>query len=242
MKPRFIAAAIASLAILVSCEGFFDFDEPSMEDDTTVPILDGNTLTYGDHHYTLDETATSAEVTFTHFPATVREFQTLQNQLLGKSQPGTLALDLMAFEMFRRDRTKGKKCIEMCNLSVNTKQILERLGERFPEKRTDPVSNSYQQPYLVASFLKGATQENKYQPEYPYRLAFSVSTNSNKQQGEHSLTFFGHIYYWNTTRAGLKDYDASVIVLDEDDTILVHGCSNYYLGAPDISSWEDTLL
>ena len=241
MKPRFIAAAaVASLALLVSCEGFFDIDDNFFdEDDNTVAILDGNTLTYGDHHYTLDEDATTCTVTFTHFPATIREFQSLHSQLLGKSQPGMLALDLMSFEMFRRDRSKGKKCIEMCNLSVNTKQIIERLGERFPEKRSDPPSDSYHQPYLVASFLKGATQENKYQPEYPYKLSFSLSTN--KSQGEYSMTFFGHIYHWTTTRAGFRDYDASVIVFDDDNSILVHGCSNYYVGAPDISSWEDTL-
>lgn len=242
MKPRLIAAAVASLAIFVSCGDFINFDDPVTEDDNTVPILDGNTLTYGDHHYTLDETAFAGTVTFTHFPATVREFQILQKQLLGSSQPGTLALDLMAFEMFRRDRAKGKKCIEMCNLSVNTKQILDRLGERFPERRSDQPYTSYHQPYLVASFLKGATQDNKYQPEYPYQLSFSLGTNSNKKQGEYSMTFFGHIYYWTTTRGGLKDYDASVIVLDDDGSILVHGCSNYYLGAPEISSWEDNLL
>ena len=243
MKTRFFAALFASLAIFASCD-LIGFDEPILEDDDTVPILDGNTLTYGTHQYTLSEKndgdVPTGTVTFTHFPATLREFKTLQSQLLGTSQPGTLALNLMAFEMYRRDRSIGQKCIEACNLSANAKSVINNLKEKFPQQRGEQT-DSYQQPYLVASFLVGATQENKYQPEYPYKVSFTYSTSSYAKQGEYSYTFFGKIYHWLTTRGGNKDYDATVIVPDDDDIILVHGCSNYYLAAPTISSWDDTL-
>ncbi|MBO4565939.1 MAG: hypothetical protein J5695_01790 [Bacteroidales bacterium] len=248
MKTRLLAAACAALAIFTACEGLFDFDDTFFEDDTTVPILDGNTLTYGEHQYTLEEKfvgdVPTGTITFTHFPATLREFKTLQTQLLGSSQPGTLALNLMAFEMFRRDRTVGQKCIEACNLSVNAKSVINNLKEKFPLQR-GPETDSYQQSYLVATFLAGATQENKYQPEYPYKFEFTYNTSNYKQQGEYSYSFFGKIYHWVTTRGGNKDYDATVIVLDEDldddGGIRVHGCSNYYLAAPTISGWNDTL-
>ncbi|MBO4476364.1 MAG: hypothetical protein J5737_06560 [Bacteroidales bacterium] len=235
---RRIATALAAMAVLASCE-YFRIDEPELENDTTVPILDGNTLTYGDHQYTLDETATEGTVTFTHFPATKREFQFLQSELLGQSQPGTLALELMAFEVFRRDRAKGKKCVEMCTVSAYAKQVISNLEQKFPERRGD-TGDSYWQPYLVASFLAGATQENKYQPEYPYKLSFTYSTNT-PNQGEESYTFGGHVYHWVTTRGGNKDYKASVIRLYDGD-VLVHGCANFYLAAPPITgNWEDTL-
>lgn len=245
MKTKLFAAACAALAIFTSCAGLFDFDEPIIEDDNTVPIKDGNTLTYGNHQYTLNETLSldggSATITFTHFPATIREFTFLQSQLLGTSQPGTLALNLMAFEMFRRDRTKGQKCIEKCNLSVNAKSVISNLRQKFPEERGAEITDSYMQPYLVATFLAGATEANKYQPEYPYKFTFTYNTSAYKQQGEYSTSFFGHIYHWLTTRGGNKDYDATVIDPDDDDIILVHGCSNYYLAAPPVTGWEDTL-
>lgn len=226
--------------MLASCD-ILGLDDPILEDDDTVPILDGNTFTYGDHQYVFDETATSGTVTFTHFPATVREFKFLQSQLLGTSQPGTLALNLMAFEMFRRDRVKGQKCIELCNLSVNAKSVISQLKEKFPEQRDAVGGDSYWQPYLVASFLKGATQENKYQPEYPYKLSFTLSTSTYDKQGEYSYSFFGKVYYWMTERAGNKDVKASVLVPDDDEIVLVHGCSNYTMAAPTIQKWEDTL-
>ena len=244
MKTGLFAALFAALAIFTSCEEFFDFDEPVFGEDDTVPILDGNTLTYGTHQYVLEENyvgaVPSATITFTHFPATMREFMTVQSQLLGVSQPGTLALNLMAFEMFRRDRTVGQKCIEACNLSVNAKSVINNLKEKFPMQRGQET-DSYQQSYLVASFLVGATQENKYQPEYPYKFAFTYNTSPYANQGEYSYSFFGHVYHWVTTRAGNKDYDASVIVPEDEDVIRVHSCSNYYLAAPTISGWEDTL-
>ncbi|MBR4809563.1 MAG: hypothetical protein IK031_04715 [Bacteroidales bacterium] len=241
MKTRILAAACAALAIFTACEGLFDIDD-FIEDDTTVPFKDGNTLTYGEHQYTLEEVQTESgltgTVTFTHFPATVREFTFLQSQLLGTSQPGTLALNLMAFEMYRRDRTKGQKCVEMCNLSANAKQVLNNLKEKFPEDRSVGVSDTYQQPYLVASFLVGATQMNNYQPEYPYKLVF---TYNESRPSEHSSTFFGTVHHWLTARGGLKDYDATVLVPDDDDIVLVHGCANYYLAAPPVSDWKDNL-
>ena len=231
---RLIATAFATLAVFASC-GIVDIDFPDIEDDDTIPILDGNTLTYGEHEYILDESPTEGTVTFTHFPAPRREFEVLQNQLLGKSQPGTLALCLMSFEMYRRDRSVGQKCIEMCNLSVNAKQVLNNLKVTLPEQRSNTG-----QSYLVASYLAGANMTNKYQPDYPYKFKFTYSTSAYDKQGEESLSFGGYVYYWMTTRGGDKDYKASVIKLYDGD-VLVHGCANYYLSAPTISSWEDTL-
>jgi len=235
---RYIATAFAVLAAFSSCD-LLDMEETDVEVDDTIPILDGNTLTYGDHEYILDESATEGTITFTHFPATKREFEVLRNQLLGFSQPGALALGLMSFEMFRRDRSKGEKCIELCTVSACAKQVINNLKQKFPEHRGD-TGDSYCQPYLVASFLVGATTENNYQPDYPYKLKFTYSTSSYAKQGEESLTFGGHVYQWVTTRGGNKDYNATVIQL-YDGEVLVHGCANFYLAAPTIDNWEDTL-
>ena len=212
-----------------------------IENDDTVPILDGNTLTYGEHQYTLEEDETTARVVFTHFPATIREFETLQKQLLGESRPGTLALELMAFEMYRRNRTKGEECIKKCTISAQAKSAISNLGQKFPLHRGDEITDSYQQPYLIASFLKGATESNKFQPDYPYQLDFTLSDSVYDKQGEYSHIYWGSIYYYNTYRNGDKQVKASVIVLDDDPIVMVHNCPSYYFATTTIKSWEDTL-
>ena len=240
MKTRLILSALAALAVFTSCDGIFD-DDPFIEDDDTVAILDGNTLTYGSHHYTFDETSTKGTVTFTHFPATVREFSAVQDELLGNSKPGALVLEIMAFEMYRRDRTKGQKCIEKCNLAPNAKTVIANLSQRFPDKR-DNLTDDSRQPYLVSAFLKGSTQENGYQPDYPYEITFTESTAEYAKQGEYSISGFGRVYTWETVRGGWRDVSATVLVSDDEyDFVLVNDCAALYSEVPAISDWKDTL-
>lgn len=240
MKARYIFAAIAAAALMAtvtSC-GLEEF----YEDDNTVAIVDGNTLTYGSHQYTFVETETSGTLTFTNFPSTVREFTALHDRFLGNSQPGVLCLDLLAFEMFRRDRTKGQRCIEMCNLAPNAKAIISNLSQKFPEKREDiNPTDSYQQPYLVAAYLGGAREQNDYQPDYPYTITFNKSQNADAKQGEYSYINYGKIYTWVILRGGWRDVSATVLVPDYEDYVLVNECPGLYSGVPGIDSWKDTL-
>ena len=221
------------------------FEDLDIENDNTVAILeaDGKTLTYGDNYYVLNETEDITTVTFTHFPATRREFESLQEKLLGKSRPGTLALELMAFEMYRRNRVKGEKCIKLCTLSAQATMAISQLSQKFPEHRGDALTDGYMQPYLIASFLVGATEANGYQPDYPYVFSFKYSDSPYDKQAEYSRTYWGTIYYYYTNRNGKTDKstDASVIVPDDGTYVMVRNCPNYYYSAVPIRTWEDTL-
>lgn len=245
MKKLLSAALCAMTALLsVSClSDIFDPSDPYGNNDNTTAFLDGNTLTYGEHNYTLDLSETEGSVTFTHFPSNVREFKILQNQLLGTSKPGVLALELMAMEMYRRNRTAGSAALELCNVSTNTKTILSQLSQKFPQKRgLQNDTDTYHQPYLIATFLKGATWENKYQPEYPYVLSFYENTSPYVKQGEYSFSWFGNVYHWCIMRYGEKETDASVVLIEDETLYLVTECPGYYYSATDIKTWEDTLL
>ena len=243
MKKILSLAACALLALLsVSCEpDIFDPTDPYGENDTTVPITDGNTFTYGTHNYVLRLSDKQGSVTFTHFPSNLREFKFLQNQLLGTSKPGVLALELMAMEMYRRNRNAGTAALELCNVSSNMKPLLGQLSQRFPLDRSATVEPSHQ-PYLIASFLDGATPENKYTPEYPYVLSFYENPSPYVKQGEYSLSFFGNVYNWCITRYGEKETEASMVLISDETLYLVTACSDYVKPAIEVSGWEDDLL
>jgi len=229
--------------------------EVSLPDEPAAPtaVLNGNTLTYGDHSYTFTDGLTlqnglpaktagqKATLTFTHFPATVDEFKALQAQLMGKSMAGALALNILAYEMFRRDRAVGEECLKLCNIDVNASETIGMLRQKLSTNRYDPNDNdTYHQPFLAASFLDGATQDSKYQPNYPYVMSFTWNTNPNIKQHERSNTYYGYIYHLNVVRNG-KPTDASVLVPDEEELVLAHNTPNYYVMLPDIKTWEDTL-
>ena len=241
MKKLLSLAACALFALLsVSCiEDIFDPSDPYGDNDNTFGILDGNTLNYGDHTYILDEKGNTGTITFTHFPKNVREFRILQNQLLGYSKAGVLALDLMAMEMYRRNRTAGSAALAECNVSSKLKSIMNQLNLKFPEDREAGETDTSYQPYLIASFLQGATFENGYQPDYPYVLKFYENPSPFVKQGESS--YLGKLYHWCIMRYGEKEVDATIAYLDDDEPYIVTECSDFTAGVPAVKFWEDTL-
>ncbi|SJZ31173.1 DUF6935 domain-containing protein [Porphyromonas cangingivalis] len=106
-----------------------------------------------------------ATVTFNRFPATMKEFEQVRTQI-GTEPHGAVALQVMAYEMFRRDRDLGLKCIALNNVSNHSgkdSSPIRQLTSIFRE------GNSAR-PYQMASFLKGATPENGYNPTKPYTI------------------------------------------------------------------------
>ena len=110
----------------------------------------------------------SATVTFTRFPANKSEFNTIREQI-GHEPQGAVALQLMAFEMYRRNKTTGEKCIRLNTTSTGVTDMLSRLKELFSK------DSYYARPYQIAAFLKGATPENGYSPQKPYTVEIEVS-------------------------------------------------------------------
>ena len=106
-------------------------------------------------------------ITFNRFPATVREFEQVREQIGGEPH-GAIALQLMAFELYRRDRKAGETCVRMNTVKNYADSPLRRLHELFGK------DVNYARPYQVAAYLKGATPENGYTPSKPYTIEVQV--------------------------------------------------------------------
>ena len=122
----------------------------------------------------------TGKVTFNRFPATVEEFEQVREKIGGEPH-GAVALQIMAFEMYRRDRTLGETCIRLNSTLNNVNPATSRLRELFGNDA------GYARPYQMAAFLKGATPQNGYKPTKPYIIEVKVSDvrtyqNSNDYQ------------------------------------------------------------
>ena len=85
-------------------------------------VVNGNTLTYGDHTYTVSGEITydqtyydtpTAFVTFTNIPSGVTEFKAVYDNLLGLSPQGAAAMVPMAIEIYARDANVGEQCFNV---------------------------------------------------------------------------------------------------------------------------------
>ena len=106
-----------------------------------------------------------ASVTFDRFPATMREFEQVRKQI-GTEPHGAVALQVMAYEMFRRDKELGLRCIALNNASNHSGKDSSPVRQLTSIFRDDNSGR----PYQMASFLKGATPENGYNPTKPYTI------------------------------------------------------------------------
>lgn len=126
-------------------------------------------------------------VTFNRFPATVAEFKQVREKI-GEEPHGAVALQLMAYEMYRRDKDIGAECITLNNTVNNVNPAISRLKELFGKDAY------YARPYQIAAFLKGATPENGYNPTKPYTVEVKVNSAREYQTS--------------------SDYQATVLYLD----------------------------
>ena len=119
-------------------------------------------------------------MTFNRFPATVEEFEQVREKIGGEPH-GAVALQIMAYEMYRRDRAIGEVCIRLNNTVNNVNSATSRLRELFGNDA------GYARPYQMAAYLSGATPQNGYKPNQPYTIEVKVSDvrpyqNSNDYQ------------------------------------------------------------
>lgn len=150
-------------------------------------VVQGNTLTYGDHTYTVngefDYNSTiyntpTAYVTFTNVPSGLTEFQAVYDNLLGKSPQGVAAMIPMAFEIYGRDASIGEQCLNvLCNSSSTVAGIVRVLKTKFNYSQYSPENDPYIQRYMPAALLKGAAYTNGYAPDEPYTVEMCASPN-----------------------------------------------------------------
>lgn len=108
-----------------------------------------------------NSTLFAQKITINSIPKTYAEFETLYNEL-ATTPEGTVALELVAMEMYRVNQSVGTRCLKLINTDTNYATMMRRLPEIFNE------GDSYGRPYLVASYMQGASPENGYNPDKPY--------------------------------------------------------------------------
>ena len=199
--------------------------------------LNGNTLTYGDHVYTVNGEINlsgtvfnqpTAYVAFTNIPSGYTEFEAVYTNLLGKSIQGTAAMIPMAFEMYGRDAELGERCLNLlCNSSSTVAGIVRILRTKFNYSAYSPENDQYIQRYMPAALLKGAVNTNAYTPDEPYTVEMCRSAASGPQDAP--LTG-GTVYYIYILAHGWDSFQRSVEIFQayNSDMYKVFNCPATY--------------
>ncbi len=201
--------------------------------------VNGNTITYGNHSYTVegdidyesdDYNTATAWVKFTNIPSGYTEFKAIYEGLLGQSVAGTAAMVPMAEEIYARNAATGEKCFNLlCNSEATVKGIIRILKTKIVPSEYAPENDTYIQRYLPAALLQGASYTNAYTPEEPYTVA--MCSHRNKPQ-EVSFSGDGMVYYiYILTSGGWDSYQRGMEIYQNWDGGLfkVWNCSNAYL-------------
>ena len=199
-------------------------------------VVNGNSVTYGSHVYTIVseiDPATkqfkepTASVTFTNVPSNYAEFEAVYNALLGKSIAGTAAMIPMAIEMYARDANVGERCFTLlCNSSATVSDITRILKTKLVPSQYAPENDSYIQRYMAAALLKGAVNTNAYTPDKPYTVEMTMSPNGVKE----AELMGGVVTYTYILAHGWDSFQRGVEVFLPYDTeyYKVSGCSSCY--------------
>ena len=162
----------------------------------------------------------ATSVTFDKFPATLAEWKEVQKQLGGEPQ-GAVALQVMAFELYRNNRADGEQALSLNNTSINYNSTVERLREMMGKDKY------YARPYIARAMLRGATPENGYETQPPYIIDMKVDPNKEYQE---SQLLKGTVIYllidskgWDTNWRGVE-----VIKPEGSDYFVVSNCPAMY--------------
>ena len=175
----------------------------------------------------------SGTVTFSRFPATVEEFVQVREKIGGKPH-GAVALQIMAYEMFRRNRAVGEECIRLNTVSNNILTPTSRLRELYGNDA------NYARPYQMAAFLKGATPQNGYNPTKPYKIEVRVN---KAQKYQYSNDYQTSVLYLQVLTQGKSTGAESVSVLrthkpgesSQGTYFIVFGCAGLYSSVQAVS-------
>ena len=193
------------------------------------------TWIYGDHTYTQKGTLTAKQydknakgvVTFTNVPSSYEEFEALYQQFLGKTPHGTAAMMVMAMEIYGRDREVGKQCIELINYPSNVNSVISRLKDKYGTSAYAPENDSYNQRYLPAAVLKGATPQNGYKPQRPYTVEMKASVNKHQEM---QISGSGRVMYIYVMGKGWDTEQRSVEIIRQPNQPLyqIFNCPSLY--------------
>lgn len=146
-----------------------------------------------------DEAEGTTRVSISAIPTTRAAFEQLRTQLGGRPE-GVVALELMAYEMYRHNPDLGRECIALNNTESNVNCVVGRLHELLPAASTaegrEWKDDGYARPYLVMTFCEGASPENGYTPTLPYtfRIRHSRVKADEKSQMLHGTVMTYEVY------------------------------------------------
>lgn len=126
-------------------------------------------------------------------PKSVEEFKALREEI-GKSPEGVVALQVIALGMYSEyGQEVGEPCLDIINTTTGlTAHARGRLREWYVRKTNDP------RPYQAASYMKGATPENGYNPTKPYTMVMTIDDVTEVEDG-----------YLITVRLRCQGFDSS---------------------------------
>ena len=150
-------------------------------------------------------------------PSTLDEFKALQAEL-GTTPEGCIMLQLVAMEMYRRDKNVGRECLALSNTSTNLSSVTSRLNELYRP------NDSYARPYLVSACFKGATPANGYNPNKPYTI--EVRRDPVRPDDERSQMLKGYVKYFQLYSDGWDTHWRNVDVVKQqgDEYYRVSNC------------------
>ncbi len=209
--------------------------------------VDGNTMTYGSHTYTLegafDFNATihneaTAWVSFTNIPSGYTEFKAVYENFLGLSPEGATAMIPMAMEIYARDANVGKQCFYLlCTNTSTADGIIRILKTKFNYSPYSPEGDQYIQRYLPAATLKGAVNTNAYAPTEPYTVEMCTCSNTIQE----SELSGGYVYYAYILANGWDTFQRNVDIFRgwESNLYKVHNCPATYTQCKPIhGTWQ----
>lgn len=173
-----------------------------------------------------NSTAFSDKITINSIPKTYDEFESLYYEL-ATSTEGCVALELVAMEMYRVNSGVGARCLKLINTDTNYSTMMRRLPEIFRE------GDSYARPYLVASYMEGASPENGYNPNKPYVIRVQRNSAQPSQYSEmmQGTTYPMKVYCYG---ADTPWRPITIIKLDGDQYYKVHEASSVTLQCKEI--------
>ena len=146
------------------------------------------------------------KVSIEAIPTTLDEFKALQAEL-GTTPEGCIMLQLVAMEMYRRDKNVGRECLNLNNTSTNLTSVTRRLDELYRP------NDSYSRPYLVSSCFKGATPANGYNPNKPFTI--EVRRDPVRPNDERSQMLKGYVKYFQLYSDGYDTHWRNVDVVQQ---------------------------
>lgn len=160
-------------------------------------------------------------IVFDRFPGSLSEWERMRAQV--KDAPeGILAMQLLAYELYRSNTTDGQRAVEKNSTSSAYRESMERLPEIFGKRNGG--DNQYARPYIVWSYLDGSTPDNGYTPTSPYTLQVRERMNS-KQWSELAG---GYVYILEVYSNGYDTPWRAVQVILKDGQWYIYGCPALY--------------